>query len=118
MELGDFPALIASASAFILGLLAFIVPTAKDRAAAKRGEGAQTVAVEQGRTVDVETYTDDYIELLREHGKTQAALAESEAERRSLMAERARLLASIGRRDDKIELLEQRISHLGGKSPR
>lgn len=118
MELGDFPALIASASAFILGLLAFIVPTAKDRAAAKKAGEPQAVEVEQGRTVDVESYTDDYIELLREHGKTQAALAESEAERRSLLEERARLLASIGRRDDKIELLEQRISRLSGNSTR
>lgn len=118
MELGDFPALLASASAFVLGLMAFIVPTAKDRAAAKKEGGAQAVEVEQGRTVDVETYTDEYIELLRENGKTQAALAASEAERRSLLEERARLLASIGRRDDKIELLQQRIKHLGETSTR
>lgn len=118
MEFGDLPALVGSASALLLGLLAFIVPTAKDRAEAKKGDGEPVVTVEQGRTVDVETYTDEYIDLLREHGQTQAELAKAQTECLSLREERTRLLASIRRRDDKIETLQQRISHLEETSTR
>lgn len=107
MEFGDLPALMTSAGALLLGLLAYLIPSAKDRAAAKDKNGDPVPAVEQGRVVDVETYTDDFIDLLRQHGLLQAELAAAREIIASLKAERVRLLAAIARRDDKIKALQE-----------
>lgn len=104
MEFGDWPAMIGAAGALLLGVLGVFVVPAKDRA-------AKPVKAPEKTTSGVD-WQAEYIAMLKADAEQRATIARLEEVVRSLAAEKARLLKTISRRDDKIRQDKELISRL------
>lgn len=103
--MGDLAAFIAAVGALLVGVLGFVVPPAKDRAARLPGPM-------QGTPPAARDYADDYVAMLRADSAQMAEIARLGAVNESLEAEKDRLLSTIARRDEKIRQLTRSTNQL------